>query len=241
MISASYTNEESMCRAARCAPGADPPQTRTFTWQPFYNGTADLAWRHAHFLREPLERTASAYLDKCVHLGWDACNHAAFGSAGAAARNWTASREDVREFLVNRVGRARAWFEAQGQPPFSTFNGTVDDHFQAQMSRCANYGGGQRRAGGRLPWFFNGSVGWEGAAGLAGPGAQICAERKIPEEICRAAFPPTSATSHATGAAAKLASLFSADEIRELRDAVNGAYPKDHLVYERYRRNQVYM
>lgn len=212
-------------------------QTRSFTWQSFYDATADLAWRHVHFLREPLERTASAYLDRCVRAKWDICNHAAFGTAGGAARNWTASREDVRDFLLNRIGRARAWFDARGKQPFSSFEGSVDDHFQTQMLRCANYGLGRRRGGGSLPWFFNSSVAWEGTTGLARPALQICGERNVPNHICDAAFPATSQTTHATGAAAQLERLFSVDELRELRDAVYAAYPKDHLVYERYRRS----
>ena len=209
-----------------------PPETETFVWQPFYNRTADASWRHVHVIRDPLERTVSAYLDRCVHLdNSDACQHESLvSSIDSTSRNWTASKADVHEF-VSRLPRARAWFIKRGEVPFQS---SIDQHFQAQMLRCANYGITHRRD--EHQWFFNSTIAWTDSSGLAHPARAVCFERNIAPELCDAAFPVTSHAMHATGAATLLQRLFSSEEVRELRAKVYDAYAKDALTYERYRK-----
>ena len=217
-----------------------PPGTQSFVWQAFYSRSIEDIWRHVHFIREPLERTVSTYLDLCtLHLhpamqpsnATDTpCNHPAFRHRGATARNWTGSKDDVREFVL-RLRHAREWFADQGLEPF---HGGVDDHFRSQIIGCGSYGAAHRRGG--RPWFFNSTIAWAGASGLSHPARAICHERNISAQLSAAAFPVTSLTMHATGAAALLQRLFSPDELLELRSVVHAAYPKDQLLYERYRK-----
>mmetsp|Transcript_45353 Transcript_45353/g.119038 ORF Transcript_45353/g.119038 Transcript_45353/m.119038 type:complete len:302 (+) Transcript_45353:32-937(+) len=214
-----------------------PPGTQSFVWQAFYNRSIEESWRHVHFIREPLERTVSAYLDLCtlhlhpaIHSDYTPCNHPAFRYRGATERNWTGSKDDVREFVL-RLRHAREWFADQGLEPF---HGEVDDHFRSQILGCGSYGVAHRRSG--RPWFFNGSVAWADSSGLSHPARAICLERNVSAQLSAIAFPVTSHTMHATGAAALLQQLFSPDELLDLRTAIHTAYPKDHLLYERYRK-----